>query len=71
MTTSIRVHVNGRYKATVKQSRANGPDEVTEVHGNYEGSPNPTGEKTFYLPHPARGVFDVSEEAVPETPAAS
>ena len=56
MTTTVKVHVNGRYKATVKQSRANGPDHETVVHGNYDGSPNPSGEHSFHLAHPAQSV---------------
>jgi hypothetical protein len=62
MTTSVRVHVNGRYRATVKQDDL---DPVI-VEGNYEGSSNPSGEKTFWLPHPANSKFIVTEEYVPE-----
>ena len=62
MTTSVKIHVNGRYRATVKQDDL---DPVV-VEGNYEGSPNPSGERVFYLPHPAKAVFTVSEDQVPE-----
>lgn len=62
MTTTVKVHVNGRYRAMVKQDDR--PPVVVE--GNYEGSPNPSGEKAFYLPHPAKGTFEISEEAVPQ-----
>jgi len=68
MTTTVKVHVNGRYRATVKQTNASGlkqPDPVV-VEGNYQGSPNPSGEHSFYLSHPAHSTFDISEEAVPE-----
>lgn len=61
MTTSVRIHVGGRYRATVKQDDR---DPVV-IEGNYEGSPNPSGEQTFYLPHPANSLFAISEEQVP------
>ena len=57
MTTTVKVHVNGKYRATVKQD---GGDPVT-VEGNYNGG---SGEKSFYLPHPAKATFDISEEQV-------
>lgn len=57
MTTSVKVHVNGQYRATVKQD---GREPVT-VEGNYNGG---SGEKTFHLSHPARATFDISEEYV-------
>lgn len=60
MTTTVKIHVNGRYRATVKQDDR---DPVT-VEGNYEGSSNPTGEKSFYLAHPANSTFVVTEEHV-------
>jgi hypothetical protein len=59
MTTSVRVHVNGKYRATVKQD---GRNPVT-VEGNYNGG---SGEKTFCLPHPAKATFEISEEQVKE-----
>lgn len=64
MTTSVKVHVNGRYRAVVRQD---GIAEPVEVHGNYEGSPNPSGEHVFYLSHGSlSNKFVVSEYAVPE-----
>jgi hypothetical protein len=60
MTTTVKVHVNGRYRATVKQDN----NEPVVVEGNYEGSSNPSGEKSFYLPHPAKGTFVITEEYV-------
>ena len=72
MTTTIKVQVNGRYKATVKQTNADGSvTDPVEVHGNYERSPNPSGEVSFHLRHPATGTFEITEEpisgAVPKT----
>ena len=57
MTTTVKVHVNGQYRATVKQDDR----EPVTVEGNYNGG---SGEKSFYLPHPATGTFVISEEQV-------
>lgn len=62
MTTTTTVHVNGRYKATIKRTPKEGEPTLHECHGNYEGSPNPTGAMTF---SPGLGQFDVTEEVVP------
>ena len=72
MTTSVRVHVNGRYRATVVQTNSDGTEQPPVIiEGNYEGSPNPSGEATFWLPHPASASFKVTEEYVPEQKADS
>lgn len=63
MTTTIKVHVNGQYRATVKQTHADGRTEETVIEGNYNGS---SGEKSFYLAHPATGTFDITEVYVPD-----
>jgi hypothetical protein len=62
MTTSVKIHVNGQYRATVTQDEL--PPVVVE--GNYEGSPNPSGEQTFWLRgnHPTAGKFEVVEEYI-------
>ncbi|WP_439392558.1 hypothetical protein ACRQ5Q_24345 [Bradyrhizobium sp. PMVTL-01] len=65
MTTTVKVHVNGRYRATVKQDDC----EPVVVEGNYEGSPNPTGEKSFHLPHPAHSTLEITEEYIGDAPA--
>lgn len=57
MTTTVKVHVNGKYRATVVQ----GGEAPVTIEGNYNGG---TGEKSFYLPHPARADFRISEEPV-------
>jgi hypothetical protein len=59
MTTTVRVHVNGKYRATVTQ---NGCEPVT-VEGNYNGG---SGERSFHLPHPAKATFEITEEPVKE-----
>lgn len=59
MTTTVKVHVNGRYRATVRQDDR----EPVIVEGNYNGG---SGERAFYLPHPAAGTFQISEEPVAE-----
>jgi CO/xanthine dehydrogenase Mo-binding subunit len=58
MTTTVKVHVNGKYRATVKQMPG---DFVTVVEGNYNGG---SGEKSFHLPHPASATFEITEEHV-------
>lgn len=68
MTASVKVHVNGRYRATVRQ-RSGERETTTVVEGNYEGSPNPSGEQLFWLSHPATATFEITEEYVPEVPA--
>ena len=69
MTTTVKIHVNGHYRATVKQDDL----EPVTVDGNYEGSPNPSGERSFYLAHPAKSTFAIEEEisAPNTTPAAA
>ena len=57
MTTTVKVHVNGKYRATVKQDN----NEPVIVEGNYNGG---SGERSFYLPHPAKGTFVITEEQV-------
>jgi hypothetical protein len=54
MTTTVKVHVNGQYRATVKQD----DNPPVTVEGNYNGG---SGEKSFYLPHPANSKFEVTE----------
>lgn len=62
MTVSVKVHVNGKYKATVTHTASPGATpRVTEVHGNYEGSPNPSGELVV---SPGTGTFEISEKQV-------
>lgn len=60
MTTTVKVHVNGKYRATVKQDSL----PPVMVEGNYAGSTNPSGERSFYLSHPAKGIFEITEEQV-------
>lgn len=57
MTTTVKVHVNGQYRATVKQD----DKEPVTIEGNYNGG---SGEKSFYLAHPANSTFVVTEEYV-------
>jgi len=65
MTTTVKVHVNGRYRAHVIQRNAEGSAVATRVvEGNYDGSPNPSGEHTFYLSHPANNTFEITEEYI-------
>lgn len=59
MTTTIKVHVNGKYRATVKRN----DDDPVEVEGNYNGG---SGEKSFPLFHPANSSFVITEQPVAE-----
>lgn len=59
MTTTVKVHVNGKYRATVVQDDG----EPVEIEGNYNGG---SGERSFSLPHPANAVFEISEKQVAE-----
>lgn len=62
MTTSVKIHVNGRYRTTVVQDQK--PPVIVE--GNYTGSPNPSGEHVFQMSHPANSTFVVTEEYLGE-----
>lgn len=57
MTTTVKIHVNGKYRATVVQDDR----EPVIVEGNYNGG---SGEKSFWLAHPANSTFIVTEEYV-------
>lgn len=57
MTTTVKIHVNGQYRATVAQDDL--PPVIVE--GNYNGG---SGERSFHLSHPATGKFSISEEPV-------
>lgn len=57
MTTTVKVHVNGQYRATIKQDDR----EPIEVEGNYNGG---AGEKHFFLAHPANSTFVITEQFV-------
>lgn len=57
MTTTVKVHVNGNFRATVEQDD-NDPVEI-----------NPGEEKSFYLPHPASSTFSITEVPVEKTAA--
>lgn len=50
MTTTVKVHVNGKYQATVVQD-----DRDPVIIG-------PQEEKSFNLPHPANSTFVITEE---------
>ena len=64
MTTTVKIQVNGRYRAHVSCTHANGEKIEHVVEGNYEQSPNPAGEYSISLQHPADAVIRVSEEPV-------
>jgi hypothetical protein len=57
MTTTVKVQVNGQYRATVRQD----DNEPVVIEGNYNGG---SGERSFSLPHPAEATFQITEERV-------
>lgn len=57
MTTAVKVSVNGKYRATVTQDDR----EPVTVEGNYNGG---SGERTFWLAHPANSTFVITEQLV-------
>lgn len=58
MTTTVKVHVNGMYRATVKQD----DKDPVVIEGNRDGGT----EKSFNLGHPANSTFVITEEYMPE-----
>lgn len=62
MTTTVKIHVNGNYRTTVRQG-----DQIpvvidaVGVHGGVE--------RSFSLSHPASESFSISEEHVDQNPA--
>jgi hypothetical protein len=62
MTTTVTLKVNGRYVAKVKQD----DKPWVDCHGNYDGSPNSSGETVFNLVHATSNKFVINEEQVPE-----
>lgn len=65
MTTTVKVHVGGKYRAHVNVSHASGEQEEHTVDGSYEGSPA-AGELTINLRHPADAVIKISEAPIEE-----
>lgn len=81
MTTTIKVHVGGRYVARITQTDAtnNVQDDpaarietstvvtrAVAVHGDYIGSPNPGGDYYIHVGHPAATTLTISEEYLGE-----
>lgn len=59
MTTTVKVHVNGNYRATVKQTLDDGTKrEDIIIDGDQEGG----RETSFSLSHPAHSTFEIVEE---------
>ena len=61
MTTTIKIHVGGAYRTTVKHG-----DQTTVIYG--DGVQGRTGDHFFYLGHPATGTFEISEEYIGDKP---
>ena len=60
MTTTIKVHVNGKYKATVTQDQR----PPVEIIGDYDGTPNPGGVSAFTLQRNAETTLHIKEEPI-------
>lgn len=60
MTTTVRVHVGGAYRAIVVETTAHHV-ATHVVDGDYPGSPNPGGDRYFSLPHPAHATYEITE----------
>lgn len=55
MTTTVKVHVNGAYTATVVQTNKDGSEQSHTINGGEE--------KSFSLGHPAEATFKITEVA--------
>lgn len=63
MTVSLKVHVNGNYRATVKHTAIANDGKEAEMPETVIG---PQEEKTIYFRHGAKNVLEVSEEYLGE-----
>lgn len=66
MTTTIKVHVNGSYKTTIKQTNVDGSTVEHTISGAKKGDGD---EVSLSLPHPASATFAISEEQLPPASA--
>lgn len=64
MTTSVKIHVGGKYRAHVAVSHADGSAEEHTVDG--DGVAGASGEQTVTLRHPADAIIKISEAPVEE-----
>ena len=62
MTTTVTVHVGGKYRAHVKIAHAEGSQEEHSIDG--DGIEGASGEQSFRLRNPADAIFKISEEPV-------
>lgn len=62
MTTTVKVHVNGNYIATVTKVDGNGSTD-TDVIG--------TSEQSFGLSHPAAATFTITERPMTDEETAT
>lgn len=58
MTTTVKVHVNGNYRASVHVEHENGQTEDRKI--------GPNAEQAISLQHPAEATITIVEEPVPE-----
>ena len=62
MTTTVKIHVGGKYRAHVAISHADGMQEEHTVDG--DGVEGASGEQTVTLHHPADAIIKISEAPV-------
>ena len=66
MTTTVKIHVGGKYRAQVEVTHADGAQESHTVDGDgvEQGAQGSTNERSITLRHPADATIRVTEEAV-------
>lgn len=64
MTTSVKIHVGGKYRAHVSVTQADGVQEEHTVDG--DGVAGASGEQSITLRHPADAIINISEAPVEE-----
>jgi hypothetical protein len=64
MTTTVKIHVGGKYRAHVAVSHADGTQEEHQIDG--DGVAGATGEQAITLRHPADAILKISEAPVEE-----
>lgn len=64
MTTTVKIHVGGKYRAHVAVSHADGSAEEHTVDG--DGVAGSMGLQTITLRHPADAIINISEAPIEE-----
>ena len=66
MTTTVKIHVGGKYRAHVEVAHADGARETHTIEGDgaETGEQGASSERTINLRHPADATFKISEEPI-------